>query len=333
MNYYNGAPPRKDVSFAILGFFWVVLWGVSCTNPQRNSVESTDLSKVDTLLQGDAKAKITLEDSSNAHFTFQREKPVDGKLMGVVEVGASGFNAFVVNMDKQKRWEVVSRDFGQSLVYEGLATTEDIRKGMQDFVTFMAGEGVNREYMHFLISSGAQKEPKTKSISAELKKLGFNVKLVTAREEGLWALNCLLPDSFSSKAFVTDLGSGNTKIAWRNENKIEVVEAPGSKYFEKDIQDEEVYKTVKVLASGIPANKTKYCFIMGGTPFDLAKQHRQGNERYTVMKNPEEYKATKPKTKSGINIYKAIKDATGCQTFVFDWDGNFAIGYLLEMAN
>jgi hypothetical protein len=43
-----------------------------------------------------------------------------------VEVGATGFNSFVINMDAQKRWEIVSKDFGESLAYEGLATTEDI---------------------------------------------------------------------------------------------------------------------------------------------------------------------------------------------------------------
>ena len=30
-------------------------------------------------------------------------------------------------MDNQKRWEILSKDFGESLAYEGLATTEDIQ--------------------------------------------------------------------------------------------------------------------------------------------------------------------------------------------------------------
>ena len=32
-------------------------------------------------------------------------------------------------------------------------------------------------------------------------------------------------------------------------------------------------------------------FIIGGVPFTLAKQHRKGEERYTVLKTPSSYKA------------------------------------------
>lgn len=34
---------------------------------------------------------------------------------------------------------------------------------------------------------------------------------------------------------------------------------------------------------------------------------------------------------AGLNIYKAIADATGTDTFVFDWDANFTIGFLLGL--
>jgi hypothetical protein len=58
---------------------------------------------------------------------------------------------------------------------------------------------------------------------------------------------------------------------------------------------------------------------------------RNGKERYTVLKAPADYKAEGEKQKAGLNIYKAIADATGCQTFVFDWDANFTIGFLLTL--
>ena len=266
-------------------------------------------------------------------FSYKPEKPVDGKLKGVVEVGASGFNSFVVNIDQQKRWEVIAQDFGQSLVYEGLATAKDISTGLDKYILMMADKGVDRRDMHFLISSGAQKDPKTKPIAAELKKMGFDVVLVTAQKEGEWALKCILPASYNGTAFVTDIGSGNTKLAWKNGDKIEVLEAPGSKYYEKDIQHEAVYDMIKEKASKIPSANREVCFIMGGTPYDLAKQHRNDEERYTLLKNPDDYTASKPKTKAGLNIYKSIKDATGCKTFVFDWYGNFTIGYLLDLTN
>src|SRR5919199_5706484 len=82
-------------------------------------------------------------------FNYTPEKPVNGILRGVVEVGATGFNSFVINMDKEKRWEIVSKDFGESLAYEGLATTEDIRLGLKRYLSSMFDKGVTKNNMHF----------------------------------------------------------------------------------------------------------------------------------------------------------------------------------------
>lgn len=264
-------------------------------------------------------------------FAYQPEKPVNGELKGIVEVGATGFNSFIINMDKERRWEVLSKDFGQSLVYEGLATTDDIRAGLKKYISMMFDKGVKSKNVHFIISSGAQKVPKTTIISSELKKMGFVVNLVTPEQEGKLALKSALPPSYYGNAFVADIGSGNTKISWMNAANVMATEAPGSKYYEKDIQDDVIYNEVKSKVSQVPSKNREVCFIIGGTPFDLAKQHRNGEERYTVLKSPGSYAADKPKTKSGLNIYKAIQDATNCDTFVFDWDANFSIGFLLQL--
>jgi hypothetical protein len=226
---------------------------------------------------------------------------------------------------------VVTKDFGQSLAYEGLATTDDIRAGLKKYISGMFDKGVKSKNVHFIISSGAQKEPKTLVISSELKKMGFVVNLVTPEQEGKLALKSVLPVSYYGNAFVVDMGSGNTKISWMNAANVAAIEVPGSKYFEKEITDEAVYNEIRAKVSKIPASQREVCFIIGGTPYDLAKQHRNGDERFTVLKAPGDYKADKPKTKSGLNIYKAITDATNCDTFVFDWDANFSIGFLLQL--
>ncbi len=264
-------------------------------------------------------------------FAYQPEKPVNGEIKGVVEVGATGFNSFVIEMDKEKRWEIKSKDFGQSLVYEGLATTDDIRSGLKKYISAMFDKGVKSKNVHFVISSGAQKVPKTSIISSELKKMGFVVNLVTADQEGKFALRSALPPTYNESAFVTDIGSGNTKVSWMNGGSISAFETSGSKYYEKDQTDDQIYNDVKAKASTIPQGRREVCFIIGGVPFELAKQHRQGEERYTVLKSPQAYKAETPKQKSGLNIYKAIQDATGTDTFVFDWDANFSIGFLLTL--
>jgi hypothetical protein len=46
-------------------------------------------------------------------------------------------------------------------------------------------------------------------------------------------------------------------------------------------------------------------------------------------KNAQFYKAEDEKMAAGLNIYKAMTDATQTATFVFDWDDNFTIGFYL----
>ncbi|MFM8485015.1 MAG: hypothetical protein ACKOCH_01680, partial [Bacteroidota bacterium] len=81
----------------------------------------------------------------------------------------------------------------------------------------------------------------------------------------------------------------------------------------------------------VPQNLRQTCFIIGGVPFELARQTRKDKERYTVLKAPGDYKAEGAKQQAGLNIYNAIAETTGCKQFVFDWDANFTIGFLLNL--
>jgi hypothetical protein len=271
------------------------------------------------------------KNDDSREFNYTPEEPQNGTLKGVVELGATGFNSFVINIDNQKRWKIVSKDFGESLAYEGLSSTDDIRAGLKKYIAGMFDKGVAKNNVHFVISSGAQKEPKTQLISNELKKMGYVVNNVTAEQEGVFALKSAVPPSFTDNSFVVDIGSGNTKISWNENGKLRSVELPGAKYFEKGTADEDVYNTVKNALSQVPENKRNVAFIIGGVPFTLAKQTRKGEERYTVLKAPDAYKAADKKMASGLNIYKAVVDATHTDTFVFDWDANFTIGFLLSL--
>lgn len=299
----------------------------SFSTPPPASDASTDNSNT-TPTATTANTDATTE---TREFNYTPEKPENGALRGVVEVGATGFNSFVINMDNQKRWEIVSKDFGESLAYEGLATTEDIRAGLKKYLAAMFDKGVSKNNMHFVISSGAQKEPKTTIISNELKKIGYVVNNVTADQEAKFGFNATVPPAFADNSFLVDIGSGNTKISWQENGSLKSLELPGAKYYEKGTSDDQVYNEVKAQVSKIPENKRNVGFILGGVPFTLAKQHRNGEERYTVLKNPDAYKAVDKKMAAGLNIYKGIVDATGTDTFVFDWDANFTIGFLLSL--
>lgn len=260
-------------------------------------------------------------------------RPVDGVNKGVIEVGASGFNAFVVTIDKQKNWELISKKFGKSLAYEGFATTDDVWKQMKDYIEDMVTtKGVNGKNVHFVISSGAMKNPKTELIAQAIKEKGFVVNKVTAEEEGKDALRALLPKAYRDNSFVVDIGSGNTKISWYQGVSMKSIEASGAKYAQLNKTDAQVKEEIIKAVQQVPQDKRAYCFIIGGVPHQLAEQTRQGEERFTTLQSPDFYSAgDDAKVKAGLNIYSAVIEGSGTNSVVFDWDANFTIGFLLTL--
>ncbi len=263
-------------------------------------------------------------------FTFVSPEPVNGVLKGVVEVGASGFNSFIVRVDNQKHWKLEKSEFGNSLVTENMASSDDIKMGLKKYIGTMLDFGVSGKNIHFVVSSGAQKAESMQKIIKALQEMKYYVNTVTPEEEGKLGFKSVMPDDFEQEGFVADIGSGNTKITWMESGSLRSLEAPGAKYFQNGMSDDAVYGQVKQIMAKVPAAKRKTCFIIGGIPFELAKQGRNGKERYTVLKTPTSYTASGEKQKAGINIYKALTDGSGCNRFVFDWDANFTIGFLLN---
>ncbi|WP_421825654.1 hypothetical protein [Larkinella sp.] len=278
-----------------------------------------------------ADTEATDEAGSRPTFNYTPPAPQNGKLKGVVELGASGFNSFIITVDAQKAWKLEKSEFGNSLVLENMATDQDVREGLKKYISQMLNYGVAGRDIHFVVSSGAVKADNTQKIIKALKSLNYVVNTVTAEQEGRLALRSVLPKDFESNGFVVDIGSGNTKISWKDGGKTTALEGPGAKYFQNGDDDTKVYNEVKTLSEKIPAANRKTCFIIGGVPFELAKQVRNGKERYTVLNAPSAYTSGEAKTKAGVNIYKAIADGTNCDQFVFDWDANFTIGYLLTL--
>lgn len=272
----------------------------------------------------------TTENTPSVNVTT--EVPINGTYKGVIEVGASGFNCFVINMDKNKNWELVSKEFGKSLAYEGFITVDDVQKGLKEYISSVSTKGVAGRNIHFVMSSGALKNEKTKLIATAIEKMGYVVNRVTPEQEGKYALKALLPRNYEGNSFVVDMGSGNTKISWYENGNMKSIECPGAKYYQDGKKDDDVYKEVAAAVAKIPeANRTQ-CFIIGGVPYQLAKQVRNGEERFTALKDPDFYSAGDDvKVRSGLNIYRAIGETAKCQTFIFDWDANFTVGFLLKL--
>ncbi len=268
---------------------------------------------------------------SGRTFSYTPPAPQNGKLKGVVELGASGFNSFIIRVDDQKNWKLEKGEFGNSLVLENMASQDDIRSGLKSYIGKMLDFGVGGRDIHFVVSSGAAKAEGTSKITQALKSLNYVVNTVTPEQEGSLALRSVLPANYAENSFVVDIGSGNTKISWQENGANKALETYGAKYYQNGTSDETVYNEVKAKAKQVPANKRQTCFIIGGVPYELAKEVRNGKERYTVLKAPSGYTVENAKSKAGLNIYRGIADATGTNQFVFDFDANFTIGYLLTL--
>ncbi len=341
---------RILVAAAILGLLFVgykyfggqkVLEDISQQKTMQNadgSSEATAGESTEASAEGSSEASAgssnnteTATTFSKTAFSYKPLPPVNGKLKGVVELGASGFNSFIIRIDDEKNWSLEKSEFGNSLVLENMATEHDIREGLKKYIGGMLDFGVGGRNIHFVVSSGAQKAENTQKIIKALKTLNYQVNEVTAEKEGRLALKCVLPKEYEGNSFVADIGSGNTKISWKEGSAITAIETYGAKYYDSGESDDKVYSEVSAKAKQIPSDKRKTCFIIGGVPFEMAKEVRNGKERYTVLNAPSAYKFEKAKSKAGQNIYKALADATGCQQFVFDWDANFTIGFLLDL--
>ncbi len=271
--------------------------------------------------------------AGGAAFTYRPAVPVGGKLKGVVELGASGFNSFIVRIDPQKRWKLEKAEFGNSLVLENIATPDDVRKGLKSYIGQMLDYGVGGRDIHFVVSSGAALAEVTKRIVPALKELGYVVHTVSAAQEAGYGLRAALPAGFAGLAFVLDVGSGNTKLAWLDNGQVHTADTYGAKYYQQGIDDATVAGGVQAAARQVPTGQRATCFVLGGVPYELAKASRQGAERYTSLRAPADYArpGAGAKLASGLTIYQAVRNATGCQQFVFDWDANFTIGYLLTL--
>ena len=293
----------------------------NASNPAESSNSATDSQSSSSTSDGGQKPI----------FEYTPPGPVAGKLKGVVELGASGFNSFIIRIDANKNWKQERAEFGNSLVMENMASDDDIRIGLKKYIGGMLDYGVSGKDIHFVVSSGALKSEGTQKIINVLKSLKYFVNTVTPEKEGQLGLKCVQPTKFADNSFVADIGSGNTKISWKEGSKISSVETYGAKYFEKGTTDETVSTEVQAKAKQIPSDKRNLCFIIGGVPFELAKKVRSGKERYTVLDAPTAYKLDNAKSKAGLNIYKSIAETTGCKQFVFDWESNFTIGFLLDL--
>lgn len=256
---------------------------------------------------------------------------IKGKMKGVVELGSDGFNSFIITVDKDKNWVLEKAEYGNSNVLEGDATEATVLSGLKTYIKEFVDFGVPSNEIHFVASSGALIMKTTDAILKALKTLGYVVNEVSPEAEGKLAFVCVMPNSEKNSAYVIDVGAGNSKVSWLDGDEIITKSTYGAKYYIGFVEDDKAYSAAKKISMDIPKNFAKKAYVIGGIPYKFAKQTRKDKERYTKLASLEKFKPKNEKEKGGQTILRGLRDGSGAEEFVFDWDSNFTIGFLLQL--
>ena len=322
----------------VVGLFFLIKHFLPSSDVSKDTTTTTQSSN-DTPTPAPAEKPTQNEKpSGNAaapttKFYYTPTAPVNGDTYGIMQMGAESFDYFAVNIDKDLNWEVKGGEWGTSFVKDGLATPANIREKLGSAIQDLINKyGVSGKKIHFVISSGAAKEAITTTIKAELSKMGYFINTVTPEKEGIYAYQAVVPKEFRDNSFMVDIGSGNTKISWMKNGKKQGIESLGSKYYLDKTPDDVARKDAITKVSQVPTDMRTNCFMLGGIPFTFAKKVRTDkSERYTVLPLPKNIKPDGPKETAGLNIYTGLVEGSKCDNFVFDWKGNYGIGFLMEL--
>lgn len=291
--------------------------------------------------------KISTKDCNNttiSKFDYTPVLPEDGKIKAVVIIGAAGFDGFIIKIDKDKNWESKKAYWGkESNIWDGNASSEEIMKGFRSFLGTIAKDG--KEFgsknldrrVQLIVSSGASKVNTTTSkIIKALTKNKWIPTKISAEKEAEYGFIASVPEEHRNDSFFVDIGSGNTKIAWMENDKFNTAEGPGAKAYKIPKTKEGVYEDIKNLLENVPDDLRERAFMLGGVPYKLAKKVKNDDKFYTTLLQPCQYETQDFKEKSrekmeyGLKIYEAIQDATGTEQYIFPWHSNFGIGFLIN---
>ena len=283
---------------------------------------------------GNTNEQATSEKSSYAvekSFEYQPQKPENGTLMAAVEIGSLGLNYFIVSIDAEDRWELISTEYGRSnLIFDNHDTGQLIEEVLV-FKKEIEGKGVKTENIHFLISSSAMNQKKNiAALRQQLKKLELITAPISPAMEANYALQAAVPSEFATESFLVDIGSGNTKFSWTDGMDTITRESFGSKYYLSNTPDSLVFRQVRDIILDIPDKNRNLCFLIGGMPYKFAEHTNRKRGRYTILQSPSSYPKNGESWTAGGVIYSAIY-LEPTYSYIFDWDSNFVIGYLMTV--
>ncbi|MEP1032307.1 hypothetical protein [Ekhidna sp.] len=297
--------------------FSLLLFSCNTQNQSTNSENKTQIS---------ATPKLTAR-----NFDYQPPIPVNGKLFAAIELGALGLNYFIVEIDDQNRWSLKASSYGRSNIIYGVNTTNEIITKISEFRNEIIEYGVSPANIHIIASSSAVQASIVDKLKIELSKQKRHLDYINSKDEGQYALIATIPREFINESFLVDIGSGNTKLSWIEEDDTLSIDIHGSKYFLGDVQDTTVFREVRDAILEIPEKNRTLCFMLGGMIYEFIKDEIEQNEnRYFVLKSPGEYPSDNEKLRAANVIYNALY-LEPTYSYIFDSQSNFSIGYLISL--
>jgi hypothetical protein len=263
-------------------------------------------------------APIDSSESSSAKFMYKSPTPDKGVLKCVVEVQKTGLVAFIIKIDGQNRWRLEKADIDSSLVQSDLVK-DKAAITTTDYIGGITNYGVINGNIHFVARSNEQLyNRKMVNVMSEITERGFKISRFDNEMETRWGFLATIPKEYKKSSFYIKISSDKVVVAWLEDTAILTKES--------SLRIDEVRK----LAAKVPTNKRGYCFIEGDIPAKMAKMNKNTDKRYIVLDAPDKYNFPDKHEQYKVMIYQALVEASGCNTFVFDQNTNFAIGKLID---
>jgi hypothetical protein len=224
--------------------------------------------------------------------------------------------SFIIEIDDRYKWRLKKDDWDSSLVQGDLVKKkEDISLG--NYIAGITNYGVDKRNIHFVAASGADNP-----VMTEIGDMGFAISRFDSQKKIIWGFRATVPKQYEKSSFFVDISPDKTVIAWLDDDNI--------RYKESSASGERRVQEIRRLAKDVPTNKRGYCFIVGEVPEKMAVAHCLGDERYIVLNAPDGYCFDAVGEQDALDVYRAVYESSGCNTFVYDRNSNPVIGYLLD---
>ncbi len=246
--------------------------------------------------------------------------PTNPVRKGVAMLGPSGVYLYIVDTDGQTS-TLVSKKLKKELVYEGVVSTEDIKKTIGEYITAMYDAGCSKNNIQFIVSSTALNDPKVKTIVEALK--GYVVVTQTTKElEGRYAISVAIPPQYRGDSFLLDVTPTICRLSWYEGGVVKTLALPGTKYYQSGKPDSEIITESANLAKQIPPANRKHGYVI------WAAIEKSGTNRYAALQNS--YSIADKNFVSGLNIINSVKEESKAEMF-FDYESAYPMGFLMEI--